>query len=302
MLPISYHAEKGSGAVVRTILAGTDALFWNWLSFLREQFVAFVGLIVLVPTAIYMNAQDGADPGGARRRLRARQRVRGAQDQHRPGRRRALPQQRLRPRRRRARQRHGRAELRALRLRDAGHAHDHGRAADRAIPGPHLVGPADGADAHRRHHHGGRHLCGRRPARLAGQDHRRRDRGLRRLRRPADRQARPAVGLRRAHLPVRADAQELLRPARRHRRRAREAGRQAARQGRRQRALRGRDVPLQEQRPGRFRRQLRGAGRPDRRARRPHRRGQDHDARPAAAAARARQAAASSSTATTSPT
>ena len=29
ILPISYHAEKGSGAVVRTILAGTDALFWN---------------------------------------------------------------------------------------------------------------------------------------------------------------------------------------------------------------------------------------------------------------------------------
>ena len=57
VLPISYHAEKGSGAVVRTILAGTDALFWNWLSFLREQFVALVGLLVLVPTALYMNAR-----------------------------------------------------------------------------------------------------------------------------------------------------------------------------------------------------------------------------------------------------
>ena len=89
ILPISYHAEKGSGAVVRTILAGTDALFWNWLSFLREQFVALVGILVLVPTAIYMNAQHGADPGGAGRRLRARQRAGGAQDQHRPGRRRA---------------------------------------------------------------------------------------------------------------------------------------------------------------------------------------------------------------------
>lgn len=55
ILPISYHAEKGSGAVVRTILAGTDALFWDWLSFLREQFVALVGIVVLVPTAIYMN-------------------------------------------------------------------------------------------------------------------------------------------------------------------------------------------------------------------------------------------------------
>src|SRR3977135_2227945 len=56
VLPISYHAEKGSGTVVRTILAGTDALFWNWLSFLRDQFVAVVGLLVLVPTALYMNA------------------------------------------------------------------------------------------------------------------------------------------------------------------------------------------------------------------------------------------------------
>jgi len=44
----SATTREGSGAVVRTILAGTDALFWNWLSFLREQFVAFVGLIVLV--------------------------------------------------------------------------------------------------------------------------------------------------------------------------------------------------------------------------------------------------------------
>ena len=110
---------------------------------------------------------DGADPGGAGGRLRARQRVRGAQDQHRPGRRRALSQQRLRPGRRRARQRHGGAELCALRLRDAGHAHDHGRAAGGAISRPHLVGPADGADAHRRHHHGGRHLCRRRRAGLA---------------------------------------------------------------------------------------------------------------------------------------
>jgi len=55
ILPISFHAEKGSGAVVRTILAGTDALFWNWLSFLREQLTAVVGIAVLVPTAISMN-------------------------------------------------------------------------------------------------------------------------------------------------------------------------------------------------------------------------------------------------------
>ena len=229
ILPISYHAEKGSGAVVRTILAGTDALFWNWLSFLREQFVALVGIARAGADRHLHERQDGADPGGAGRRLCARQRVRGAQDQHRPGRRRAVPQQRLRPRRRRARQRHGGAELRALRLRDAGHAHHHGRAAGRAISGADLVGPADRAHPHGRHHHRGRHLRRGRRAGAARADHGRRDRGLRGLRRPADRQARPAVGLCRAHLPVRADAAQLLRPARCHRRRAREAGRQAAR-------------------------------------------------------------------------
>jgi ATP-binding cassette subfamily B protein len=55
VLPISYHAEKGSGAVVRTLLAGTDALFWTWLSLLREQFVALMGIVLLVPTALQMN-------------------------------------------------------------------------------------------------------------------------------------------------------------------------------------------------------------------------------------------------------
>jgi ATP-binding cassette subfamily B protein len=54
-LPISWHAEKGSGAVVRAILAGTDSLFWNWLSFLREQLTAIVGILFLVPTAIAMD-------------------------------------------------------------------------------------------------------------------------------------------------------------------------------------------------------------------------------------------------------
>ena len=36
-LPIGYHAAKGSGAVVRSILAGTDALAAFWLAFLREH-------------------------------------------------------------------------------------------------------------------------------------------------------------------------------------------------------------------------------------------------------------------------
>mgnify|MGYP006272434343 CR=1 FL=1 len=56
VLPAGYHAERGSGAVVRTLLAGTDALFWNGLSLLREQGVAAAGLLVLIPTAFHMNA------------------------------------------------------------------------------------------------------------------------------------------------------------------------------------------------------------------------------------------------------
>lgn len=59
-LPISYHARAGSGRVVRTILAGTDALFMLWLSFFREHLAAFVGIGLLVPTAIAMDARLAA--------------------------------------------------------------------------------------------------------------------------------------------------------------------------------------------------------------------------------------------------
>ncbi len=54
-MPISFHARRGSGSVVRAILAGTDALFWLWLSFLREQLTALIGILYLVPTAIAMD-------------------------------------------------------------------------------------------------------------------------------------------------------------------------------------------------------------------------------------------------------
>ncbi len=56
-LPISYHAAKGSGAVVRTVLSGTDALFWLWLSFLREQLTALVGIAFLVPVALNIDVR-----------------------------------------------------------------------------------------------------------------------------------------------------------------------------------------------------------------------------------------------------
>ncbi len=54
-LPLSYHAERGSGSVVRAIISGTDGLFWVWLSALREQLTAISSIVLLVPTAISMD-------------------------------------------------------------------------------------------------------------------------------------------------------------------------------------------------------------------------------------------------------
>lgn len=53
-LPVSYHAERGSGSVVRTLLAGSDTLFGLWLTFLREHLAALVSIGFLIPTAITM--------------------------------------------------------------------------------------------------------------------------------------------------------------------------------------------------------------------------------------------------------
>ena len=38
------------------ILAGSDTLFWHWLSFVREQLTALIGIVMLVPLVIGMNA------------------------------------------------------------------------------------------------------------------------------------------------------------------------------------------------------------------------------------------------------
>ena len=56
-MPISYHAEKGSGAVVRSILSGTDSLFWTWLGFMREQLTAIVSILFLIPAALSMDVR-----------------------------------------------------------------------------------------------------------------------------------------------------------------------------------------------------------------------------------------------------
>jgi ATP-binding cassette subfamily B protein len=59
-LPISYHSERGSGRVVRTMLAGTDQLFALWLSFLRDHLTAIIGIILLIPVAVSVDARMAA--------------------------------------------------------------------------------------------------------------------------------------------------------------------------------------------------------------------------------------------------
>ncbi|RWR19079.1 glucan ABC transporter ATP-binding protein/ permease [Sinirhodobacter populi] len=56
-LPISYHARSGTGAVVRAILSGTDALFAIWLGALRQQMTALFGVALMIPTAFSMDAR-----------------------------------------------------------------------------------------------------------------------------------------------------------------------------------------------------------------------------------------------------
>jgi ATP-binding cassette subfamily B protein len=59
-LPQRVHAARGSGATIRTILAGTSALFWLWLGAMRDQVSAVFGIILLIPTAIGMDPRMAA--------------------------------------------------------------------------------------------------------------------------------------------------------------------------------------------------------------------------------------------------
>ncbi len=59
-LPFSYHAEQGSGRIVRVMLSGTDQLFALWLSFLREHLTAIIGIILLIPAALAVDTRLAA--------------------------------------------------------------------------------------------------------------------------------------------------------------------------------------------------------------------------------------------------
>ncbi|MGO9699007.1 MAG: glucan ABC transporter ATP-binding protein/ permease [Xanthobacteraceae bacterium] len=54
-LPLAYHAGAHSGRQLKIMLAGTDTLWWLWVSFFREHFAAFVFIAVLLPTSLILN-------------------------------------------------------------------------------------------------------------------------------------------------------------------------------------------------------------------------------------------------------
>jgi len=54
-LPPSFLGEQHSGRLMKVMLRGTDQLFSMWLSFFREHLSAIFSLVVLVPTALWMN-------------------------------------------------------------------------------------------------------------------------------------------------------------------------------------------------------------------------------------------------------
>jgi glucan exporter ATP-binding protein len=58
-LPLAYHGGTHSGRLMKVMLQGADALWGTWLTFFREQCVAIVSLIVLLPIAIALNWRLG---------------------------------------------------------------------------------------------------------------------------------------------------------------------------------------------------------------------------------------------------
>jgi ATP-binding cassette, subfamily B, beta-glucan exporter len=53
-LPFSFHSLSGSGKVVRTILSGSEQVFYLFLSFFRENCTAVFGVVALVPMAFML--------------------------------------------------------------------------------------------------------------------------------------------------------------------------------------------------------------------------------------------------------
>ena len=160
-LPISYHAEQGSGRVVRIMLAGTDQLFALWLSFLREHLTAIVEIVLLIPAAISIDVRLAALLAALAvlyflANTVIIKRTHGGRES--VGR---NTSRCFRPSGRRHRQCDRRAKLYAVSCRNERSARADGRPSAGAIPRADVVGDADRAYADRRNHYDGGRLCNR---------------------------------------------------------------------------------------------------------------------------------------------
>jgi ATP-binding cassette subfamily B protein len=54
-LPLAYHNTFHSGRLMKVMLTGTNALWGLWLWFFRENFTAFVSLVILLPLTLALN-------------------------------------------------------------------------------------------------------------------------------------------------------------------------------------------------------------------------------------------------------
>ncbi len=54
-LPLAYHSGAHTGRQMKVMLAGTDTLWWLWVSFFREHFAAFVFIALLLPASLVLN-------------------------------------------------------------------------------------------------------------------------------------------------------------------------------------------------------------------------------------------------------
>ncbi len=54
-LPASFHHGEHSGRLLKVMLSGADRMFGVWLSFFREHLSTFLGVLVLMPIALWMN-------------------------------------------------------------------------------------------------------------------------------------------------------------------------------------------------------------------------------------------------------
>jgi len=54
-LPSSFHTARGTGAMTRAVVAGSESMFWIWLTTLRDQLPAAFGVLFMIPAGLSLD-------------------------------------------------------------------------------------------------------------------------------------------------------------------------------------------------------------------------------------------------------